>query len=176
MKFLKFKFIIILLYLISSSGSYAIQDPKLKNLFIHKNQKKLENVNFKNIKNETVYLDSFKNSLVLLNFWATWCAPCRDEMPSLNALQKNKNFKNLKIIPINVGKENLEKSEKFYKELNIDNLEIYYDNDIQLAKQFLLRGLPTTIFINKEGKEFARVIGSINFEDEKLIKWLKKFD
>ena len=97
-------------------------------------------------------------------------------MPSLNALQKNKNFKNLKIIPINVGKENLEKSEKFYKELNIDNLEIYYDNDIQLAKQFLLRGLPTTIFINKEGKEFARVIGSINFEDEKLIKWLKKFD
>ena len=60
MKFLKFKFIIILLYLISSSGSYAIQDPKLKNLFIHKNQKKLENVNFKNIKNETVYLDSFK--------------------------------------------------------------------------------------------------------------------
>jgi thiol:disulfide interchange protein len=48
--------------------------------------------------------------------------------------------------------------------------------DIKLAKQFLLRGLPTTVFINKNGDEFARVIGSINFEDEKLIQWLKNFD
>ena len=176
MKILTFKFFIILLYLLSSSGSYAIQDPKLKNLFIHKNQKKLENVNFKNIKNETVNLYNFKNSLVLINFWATWCVPCRDEMPSLNALQKNKDFENLKILPINIGRENLEKSKNFFKELNIDNLEIYYGEDIKLAKQFLLRGLPTTIFINKDGKEFARVIGSIDFENEKMIKWLKKFD
>ena len=97
-------------------------------------------------------------------------------MPSLNALQKNENFKNLKIIPINVGKESLEKSKDFFNELNINNLEIYYDMDIKLAKQFLLRGLPTTVFINKNGDEFARVIGSINFEDEKLIQWLKNFD
>ena len=176
MKLLTIKLILIFIYLIPSSSSYAIQQLDLKNLIVHKEPKKLEKINFYNIESKTINLDKFKNSLVIINFWATWCAPCRHEMPSLNALQKNKNFKNLKIIPINVGKENLEKSEKFYKELNIDNLEIYYGNDIQLAKQFLLRGLPTTIFINKEGKEFARVIGSINFEDEKLIKWLKKFD
>ena len=97
-------------------------------------------------------------------------------MPSLNAFQKNENYKNLKIIPINVGKESLEKSKDFFNELNINNLEIYYDMDIKLAKQFLLRGLPTTVFINKNGDEFARVIGSINFEDEKLIQWLKNFD
>jgi|TARA_B100001540_G_scaffold274003_1_gene259202 thiol-disulfide isomerase/thioredoxin len=176
MKILTFKFFIILLYLLSSSASYAIQEPSLKNLFIHKNQKKLENVKFKNTYNETISLNSFRNSLVLVNFWATWCAPCREEMPSLNALQKNENFKNLKIIPINVGKESLEKSKDFFNELNINNLEIYYDMDIKLAKQFLLRGLPTTVFINKNGDEFARVIGSINFEDEKLIQWLKNFD
>ena len=175
MKFITFKFLVVLLYLISSSGSYAIQDPKLKNLFIHKNQKKLENINFKNINEETVSLNSFKNSLILINFWATWCAPCRDEMPSLNALQKNKKFKNLKVIPINVGREDLEKSKKFFKELNIDNLEIYYDEDIHLAKKFLLRGLPTTIFINKNGEEFARVIGEIDFNDKAFKGFLKKY-
>ena len=176
MKLLTFKFFLILLYLLSSSVSYAIQEPNLKNLFIHKNEKKLENINFKNINNESVSLNNFKNSLILINFWATWCAPCRDEMPSLDALQRNKRFKNLKVIPINVGRENLEKSIKFFNELKINNLEIYYENDIQLAKQFLLRGLPTTIFINKKGNEFARVIGSIDFEDEQLLDWLINFD
>jgi len=176
MKLLTFKFFVILLYLLSSSVSYAIQEPNLKNLFIHKNEKKLENINFKNINNESVSLNNFKNSLILINFWATWCAPCRDEMPSLDALQRNKRFKNLKVIPINVGRENLEKSIKFFNELKINNLEIYYENDIQLAKQFLLRGLPTTIFINKRGNEFARVIGSIDFEDEQLLDWLINFD
>ena len=176
MKFLIFKFIIILPYLLSSSVSYAIQEPNLKNLYIHKNQKKLENVFFKNINNENVSLNNFKNSLVLINFWATWCAPCREEMPSLNALQKNREFNNLKILPINVGRENLEKSKKFFEELNISNLEIYYDEDIKLAKQFLLRGLPTTVLVNKNGEEFARIIGSISFEDKEFIKWLKQFD
>ena len=176
MKLLTFKFFVILLYLLSSSVSYAIQEPNLKNLFIHKNEKKLENINFKNINNELVSLNNFKNSLILINFWATWCAPCRDEMPSLDALQRNERFKNLKVIPINVGRENLEKSIKFFNELKINNLEIYYDNDIQLAKQFLLRGLPTTIFINKKGNEFARVVGSIDFEDQQLLDWLINFD
>ena len=176
MKLIKFKFLIYFIYLLSSSSSYAIQEPDIKNLFIHKNPKKLENVNFKNVKNDDIYLEDYKNSLVLINFWATWCAPCREEMPSLNLLKSNNQFKNLKIIPINVGKEKIEKSIKFFQELKIDNLEIYYDKDIELAKKFLLRGLPTTVFINKKGEEFARIIGSINFNDKELIKWLKKFD
>ena len=160
-------------------GPYS-QAIKINNLIFISGQIGIDNKKgiliAKNIREETVSLNNFKNSLILINFWATWCAPCRDEMPSLNALQKNKKFKNLKVIPINVGREDLEKSKKFFKELNIDNLEIYYDEDIHLAKKFLLRGLPTTIFINKNGEEFARVIGSINFEDEQMIEWLQKFD
>tara|TARA_Y100001970_G_C13659876_1_gene567798 strand:+ start:57 stop:587 length:531 start_codon:yes stop_codon:yes gene_type:complete len=176
MKLLKFKFIIIFIYLLSSSSSYSIQQPNLDNLVIHKNPKKLEIVNFQDINNETINLSKFKNSLIIINFWATWCAPCIEEMPSLNKLQINLNFNNLKIIPINVGRDSIKKSKNFYKKLKLNNLKIYFDNDIELANKFSLRGLPTTVLINKEGKEFARIIGFIDFNDKKFIKWLKQYD
>ena len=176
MKLLTLKFILIFIYLISSSTSYAIQQPNLKNLVIHKDPKKLEKINFININNETINLNKFKNSLIIINFWATWCAPCIEEMPSLNRLQVNTTFNNLQVIPINVGRENVEKSKNFYKKLKIENLEIYFDKDVVLAKKFLLRGLPTTVFINKKGEEFARIIGFVNFDDNKIIKWLQKYD
>ena len=176
MKLLKFKFIIIFIYLLSSSSSYSIQQPNLDNLVIHKNPKKLEIVNFQDINNETINLSKFKNSLIIINFWATWCAPCIEEMPSLNKLQTNLNFNNLKIIPINVGRDSIKKSKIFYKKLKLNNLKIYFDNDIELANKFSLRGLPTTVLINKEGKEFARIIGFIDFNDKKFIKWLKQYD
>ena len=176
MKLLTLKFILIFIYLISSSPSYAIQQPNLKNLVVHKDPIKLEKINFINIDNETVNLNKFENSLIIINFWATWCAPCIEEMPSLNRLQANPVFNNLQIIPINVGRDNVEKSKNFYKKLKIDNLEIYFDKDVELANKFLLRGLPTTVFINKKGEEFARVIGFVNFDDKTIIKWLKKYD
>jgi len=176
MKLLTLKFILIFIYLISSSPSYAIQQPNLKNLVVHKDPIKLEKINFINIDNETVNLNKFENSLIIINFWATWCAPCIEEMPSLNRLQVNPVFNNLQIIPINVGRDNIEKSKNFYKKLKINNLEIYFVKDVELANKFLLRGLPTTVFINKKGEEFARVIGFVDFDDKKIIKWLQKYD
>jgi thiol-disulfide isomerase/thioredoxin len=176
MKLLTLKFILIFIYLISSSPSYAIQQPNLKNLVVHKDPIKLEKINFINIDNETVNLNKFENSLIIINFWATWCAPCIEEMPSLNRLQANPIFNNLQIIPINVGRDNIEKSKNFYKKLKINNLEIYFVKDVELANKFLLRGLPTTVFINKKGEEFARVIGFVDFDDKKIIKWLQKYD
>ena len=176
MKLLTLKFILIFIYLLSSSSSYAIQELNIKNLVIHKDPIKLEKINFKNINNETINLTKFKNSLIIINFWATWCAPCIEEMPSLNRLQANSNFDNLQIIPINIGRDSIEKSINFYKNLKINNLEIYFGENVELAKKFLLRGLPTTIFINKKGEEFARVIGFVNFDDKKIIEWLQKHD
>jgi len=97
-------------------------------------------------------------------------------MPSLDDLQSNSNFSNLKIFPINIGQEDVSKSKFFFKELNIQNLDIYIDVPITLAKKFALRGVPTTILFNKEGEEFARIIGSIDFRDEKFINWLKNYN
>ena len=115
-------------------------------------------------------------NLVLLNLWATWCAPCKEEMPSLDILKKNPKLNNIEIFPINIGKDNLKKSNKFFNDLNIKNLQIYFDNPDTLAKIFTLRGLPTTILFNKEGKEFARVIGSINFDDKEFIDWIRFYN
>ena len=97
-------------------------------------------------------------------------------MPSLDLLQVNKNLNNLKIFPINVGQENTEKASKFFEDLEIKNLKLYFDLPITLAKKFRLRGIPTSILINKEGLEFARIIGSIDFKDKKFIEWLTNYN
>ena len=70
----------------------------------------------------------------------------------------------------------IKKSQQFYNELNIKNLMIYFDNPNTLAKKLSLRGIPTTVILNKEGKEFARIIGSIDFNNVKFIKWLSSYD
>ena len=97
-------------------------------------------------------------------------------MPSLDLLQSNENLDNLKIFPINIGQDDLTKASKFFEDLKIENLELYFDSSITLAKTFALRGIPTSILINKNGLEFARIIGSIDFEDEKFIKWLSNYN
>ena len=170
------KLLIIFIYLVTINFGYALEKQDLKNLVLVKNPKIYKDVIFRDINQKDVNLDDFKGKLVILNFWATWCAPCREEMPSLDALQSNTELNNLKIFPINIGREDISKSESFFKELNIKNLDIYIDAPITLAKKFALRGVPTTILINREGKEFARIMGSIDFNDEEFINWLKIFN
>jgi len=97
-------------------------------------------------------------------------------MPSLDNLQKNISLNNLKIFPINISQESLPKAESFFKELNIKNLDIYFDAPITLAKKISLRGIPTSILFNKEGKEFAKIIGPIDFNDKEFINWLKLYN
>ena len=170
------KLLLIFIYLVTSNIGYALEKPNIKNLVLLKNPKSYEDVTFLDINEINVNLNDFKGKLIILNFWATWCAPCKEEMPSLDNLQSNTKLNNLKIFPINIGQEDTSKAEFFFKELNIKNLDIYYDAPITLAKKFSLRGVPTTILFDKEGKEFARVIGSIDFNGEEFINWLKLYN
>jgi thiol-disulfide isomerase/thioredoxin len=170
------KLLIIFIYLITINFSYASQKPDIKNLVLIKNPKIYEDVTFSDIDRKKVNLADFKGKLLILNFWATWCAPCKEEMPSLDYLQSNSNLDNLKIFPINIGQEDISKSNFFFEELKIQNLNIYFDESVNLAKKFSLRGIPTTILFNKDGKEFARVIGSIDFNDKKFINWLETYN
>ncbi len=168
------RFLIIFIFLVSNS--FASENFYIKNLIINKELKNYDNLTFFDERNNQLNLNDFKGNLILLNFWATWCAPCKEEMPSLDLLQANNSFNNLKIFPINIGDENLKKSSDFFRELKIKNLEIYFGSPIKLSKKFQLRGIPTSILFDKDGLEFARIVGSIDFEDENFINWLKKFD
>ena len=164
---------ILILFTFLITNALGNELPDLKNLVVHKIPKIYDNVIFLDDVDEEINIQNLDSKLIILNFWATWCEPCKEEMPSLNRLQANQNLKNLKIYPINIGKENLNKVKSFFSELNINNLEPYFDNPSTLAKTFSLRGLPTTILLNSKGEEFARIIGSINFDDENFINWLK---
>ena len=172
MKYKNLNYLVFFIYLISSSGSYSIDRPDVKNLIIHNEKQKIENVEFFNSKNKKVNLKKYNSKVVIINFWATWCAPCKEEMPHLDELKAK--FKNLEIIPINIADEELRKSKEFFEELNINNLEIFYGSSIELAKKFKLRGIPTTVIIDKEGYEFARIIGYIDFGNKSLLNWLNK--
>ena len=168
------RILIIFIFLITNSLASEISN--IKNLVINKELKKYEDLTFLDSTKKQINLEDFKGNLILLNFWATWCAPCKEEMTSLDLLKNNSYLDNLKIFPINVGQENEEKAIDFFNELKIKNLDTYFDSSITLAKKFSLRGIPTTILLNKDGLEFARIIGSINFENEQFIRWLSNFN
>ena len=176
MKLLTLKFFILLVvfFIPNTVNSKELND--LKNLVIYDDQKKISEITFKNKEDKTVSLSEYKNKLLILNFWATWCEPCKEEMPSLQNLQNNSNFKNLKILPINIGQEDKDSIKKFFSDVKINTFEIFYDFDVKLAKKFSLRGIPTSVLINKDGYEFAKIIGSIDFEDPKFVNWLLNYD
>ena len=168
------RFLIIFIFL--SNLSFAGESPNIKNLIIKAELKKYDSITFLDAKNKLINLNDYQGNLIILNFWATWCAPCKEEMPSLDLLQINENLNNLKIFPINVGQDKTDKAEKFFNDLEIKNLEIYFDNNTNLPKKLSLRGIPTSILINKNGEEFARIIGSIDFNDNEFINWLSLYD
>ena len=90
-------------------------------------------------------------------------------MPSLDKLHKNDN---IEVFAINVEEKNKNKTKKFFQDLDIENLSIYFDPELELTKSLSLRGLPTTIILNQDKKEVARIIGEVDFNDFSLLNWL----
>ena len=168
------RFLIIFIFLITNVLAEDVLS--IKNIVIHKVPKTYDNVIILDKKDQKISIKDFKGKLLILNFWATWCEPCKEEMPSLDNLQAKLGLSKLKIFAINVGREDRNKVNKFFIDLNIKNLEIYYDSPSTLAKMFSLRGIPTSILINKDGQEFARVIGSVDFENKEFINWIKNYN
>ena len=167
---------ILILFIFLISNVSADDLPEIKNIVIHKDPKTYDNVIFLDKKDKKINIKNFAGNLLILNFWATWCEPCKEEMPSLDRLQANPKLNNLRIFAINISKENLKKVNKFFKDLDIKNFEPYFDTPTTLAKKFSLRGVPTSILFNKDGKEFARIIGSIDFNNVKFIDWLQTYN
>ena len=167
MKFIKY---LIIFSIFVINASFSKEKPPFKNILVLDEPKIYKDIIFQDRDGNQINLNSINtDKIYILNFWATWCAPCKDEMPSLDKLQvKDDIF----IFPINMEEKNLKNTDKFYKDLNIKNLNVYFDNGLKLVKVFGLRGVPTTIILNNNKEMVARISGSIDFEDEKFLSWL----
>ena len=166
----------LILFIFLTTNVFANDVSEIKNIVIHKDLKVYDNVIFLDKYDKKNNIKEFNGNLLLLNFWATWCEPCKEEMPSLDRLQINGNLSNLKVFAINISQENKKKVDNFFKDLNIKNFDPYFDAPSTLAKVFSLRGVPTSILIDKDGKEFSRIIGSIEFDDKIFVNWLKTYN
>ena len=145
-----------------------------KNVIIHEKPQIISELKFKDSNLQDVDLINKRGKIMIINFWATWCAPCRKEMPSLDRLKALNDFKNFNIIPINIGGDSYEKSKKFFDEFKIENLEIFTGSGPEFSQLFKIRGLPTTILIDRNGFEVGRIVGYIDFNDQSLLEWLLK--
>ena len=162
---------IILLYLISHN-LYGAEDFS-KNIVIHEKPTQIKELKFKDSDLNDVDLTNKKGNIMILNFWATWCAPCKREMPSLEKLTNQ--FPQVKVYAINMEKPNKLKAQDFFKFIGVLSLDIYFDPKLDLVKKFKMRGLPTSILIDKDGNEFGRIVGEVNFIDKNFIELLKKY-
>ena len=175
-KTIKFIIFCCICFNIASSISQTKENVPLNNIVQHASPKLISSIVFEDFSGNKVNLEDYSGKLVIVNFWATWCKPCKEEMLSLDSLSQNENFKNLVIFPVNMENPNLEKTKKFFSKLNIKTLEIFFDPDLNLVKELKPRGVPTTVLINKHGKEFARIVGSIDFKNKKFLNWLSNYD
>ena len=160
---------LIILTLFLFSIAFAKEKPPFKNILVLDNPKMYKEIIFQDRDDNKIDLKKINSGeIYILNFWATWCAPCKEEMPSLDKLHaKDGVF----VYPINLEDKNLKKTNKFYKDLNIKNLNIYFDEELKLVKVFSIRGVPTTIILNKNKDAIARITGGIEFLYQKFIYW-----
>ncbi len=116
-------------------------------------------------------LAEYKGKWVVLNFWATWCAPCRKEMPSLDRLQAA--MPEIAVVPVATGRNDVGQIAKFYTQAEVANLPVLRDPKSGLAHAMGVMGLPVTILLNPEGQEVARLIGDAEWDSPDALAVLK---
>ncbi|MGI9433986.1 MAG: TlpA family protein disulfide reductase [Geminicoccaceae bacterium] len=117
-------------------------------------------------------LADFQGRIVVLNLWATWCAPCRKEMPSLDRLQADRGGDDLEVIALAVDRSSIDKITAFYEELSVASLTIYHDPSAKAARALRAPGLPTTLVIDREGHEIGRVLGDAEWDGDDVLALL----
>lgn len=111
-------------------------------------------------------LADYKGKVVLLNFWATWCAPCREEMPALDALQSELGGEDFQVVTIATGRNPPEKIDAFFEETGVENLPVLLDPKQKLSRGMGVVGLPVTVLIDRDGVEVARLLGDADWSGD----------
>ncbi|MDP7150097.1 MAG: TlpA disulfide reductase family protein [Paracoccaceae bacterium] len=114
-------------------------------------------------------LGAFRGQYTVLNFWATWCAPCRKEMPTLEALDKAFEGKGLDVVTIATGRNPAPAIDKFFTEIGVENLTKHLDPKQALARDMAVLGLPVTVVLDRDAREIARLTGDADWDAPEAI-------
>jgi thiol-disulfide isomerase/thioredoxin len=128
--------------------------------FVVKDERKpVPEVSFTSENGTALSLRQWKGRVVLVNLWATWCAPCREEMPALAALQGAMGSPDFEVVAISVDRKGIEASAKFLSEVGATALKLYADPSTETFGKFQAVGLPASILIDRQGREIGRLLG-----------------
>lgn len=136
----------------------------LKNFITHEVAKPLPAMALETAKGDGIDLTAYQGAWLVVNFWATWCAPCRKEMPQLDALADRYQGRGVRVIALSVDRGGAAKPETFLNELGVAHLTRLYDPSYKSARAAGLIGLPTTLLINPEGQEVGRLAGEADWD------------
>lgn len=144
----------------------ALREDTLKKLVFVSEPEAVPSTEFTALEGGTHSFEEFKGRWVLANFWATWCAPCRKEMPELDALEGEFGGDDFEVITIATGRNPPAAINRFFEEVSVEHLPVYLDPKQQLAREMGVLALPVTVLIDPEGREVARLRGDANWYSE----------
>jgi thiol-disulfide isomerase/thioredoxin len=137
----------------------ALATGTLAAFLVHPEPKPLPDVAFQDAAGKPLKLSDWKGRVVLINLWATWCAPCRKEMPDLAKLQQELGSDQFEVVAISVDRKGAEASSAFLKETGSDALKLYVEPTTRIVSELQSAGLPATILVDREGREIGRLLG-----------------
>lgn len=132
-------------------------------------------LSFVDAEGRRVDLADFKDRVILLNLWATWCGPCVKEMPSLDRLQSQLGGDAFQVVALSLDRGGRTAVEPFYKKTGVEHLTVFLDPGSESMKVLSLRGLPTTILVDPEGRELGRVEGAVEWDSPEVVAFLRQF-
>ena len=135
----------------------------------------LPEIQFENGEGEAMSLADFKGSVVLLNIWATWCAPCRREMPTLDRLQATLGGPDFQVVALSIDRQGLPVVQEFYDELGLETLPIYVDESGKAQRALSVLGIPTTLLLDREGNELGRLLGPAEWDSPEMVAFFREY-
>jgi thiol-disulfide isomerase/thioredoxin len=141
----------------------ALRVGDMKKLNLHSAAKDIPTAVFFAEDGSELTLDDYKGKTLLVNFWATWCAPCRKEMPALSALQDEFGGKDFQVVTIATGRNPPPAMKKFFDQIGVTNLPLHRDPNQALARKMAVLGLPVTVVVNPQGQEIGRLLGDADW-------------
>ncbi len=143
-----------------------MRDGDMRKLNFHSAPKEVSQKSFITEDGGEATLGDYKGKVVLLNFWATWCAPCRHEMPMLSALQAELGGDDFEVVTLATGRNMVPAMQKFFNEIDVTNLPLHRDPKQAVAREMAVFGLPATIIMDREGREIARLQGDADWSSD----------